>query len=614
MPIKRQRFRLDVLGRLNEVDRHQLTIVAEFDTNRVLEHVIIDDAVLKGFAKRVSTLRSFIESNFPRDYTEDNLRQLGSEMFDLLFSGDVKRLFDRASGCSAAFLPLLLCVEDYRIAGWPWEYLFDKSRRHFIVQEFYPISRGIFTLDNRIKQSSSTKRKIKVLVVVGVPPSDPEATPDEEVKWIKEVLTANLDDSEFDLHIVRPKDPRDLQRTLRERYGKDLDVLHFFGHAGYDPVKEKGMVVLRGDASPYHYYADDFGRLLAESNVQLVFLNACETGRSGQAFESGQSSVAAALLSRGIPAVIAAQFSMPDVSAHYLASMVYNALSSGMPLIDALRDGRLAMGYSGGSKFFDWGIPVLYSFDPDIVIFRRPANKQKAWVTTAIGSGNVIRALASGSALGKPSVFAALKTRSTGSIHRKFTVAIVDIDTKVGFLPELIEKANRIQAYFYFKVAYLPFPSSTFGERDEGMIMSTPKIENYLASLTRDLNVDRVCCLTACRIDDGETSNLLTVTADKNPYVSILSTFGLRGYALSANVSFPKAVLFLCMGAILAMDDRWNLTFHAKTMNCLMDYCAHLGDMVEGLRHMKFDHIRCRAKVRDREELAAIDSLLAVDL
>jgi hypothetical protein len=615
MAVKRPRFRLDVLGRLQSGSQHELTIMAEFEANRVLEHVKIEQATLNDFANEVSVLTSFVESNFPPDYSEDSLRKLGSKLFNLLFCGDVKRLFDRASGRGTDFLPLLLCVEDYRIGGWPWEYLFDESRRHFICQEFYPVCRGIFTLDNRIKQPSQTKRKIRILVVVGVSPSDPEATPQEQLKWIKEVLTTNLNEPEFELGIVRPKDPRDLQRALREYSGKGLDIFHFFGHAAYDTKKEKGFIVLRNGPTPHHYYADDLGRLLADSKAQLVFLNACETARSSQTAQSGQTSVAAAMLSRGIPAVIAAQFSMPDVSSHYLASMVYNALSTGLPLIDALRDGRQAMGYSEGSKFFDWGIPVLYSFDPDIVVFNRTdKSHERGRDTGALGSGNVIRNLASGTSLGKPSVFVALKTRRGSSIRSKARVAIVDIDTKVGFLPELVEEANQTQRYFEFKVAYLPFPTSTFGEHDEKAIMFIPKVEKYLATLTRDLGVHHVCCLTACRINDGETSNLLTVTARGNSHVSVLSTFGLRGYAQTAKVSFPKAVLFLCLGAILVMDDRWDLDFHPETKGCLLDYCNELADMIQGLTHMKFDHPECRGKVKDQGELIAIDSLLAFDL
>lgn len=74
-----------------------------------------------------------------------------------------------------------------------------------------------------------------------------------------------------------------------------------------------------------------------------------------------RSSIAAALLDRGIPAVVASQFSLPDNSAHFLASTIYNALLTGKPIGDAIRDGRNAVSFADAAKFFDWGIPVLYS-------------------------------------------------------------------------------------------------------------------------------------------------------------------------------------------------------------------------------------------------------------
>ena len=609
---KRPRFRLDVLGQIRSESTHQLTILAEFGTSRVLEHIHLPDNLLNDFVREVSDLRGFIESNFPPDYSEMNLQAHGTKKFELLFPDKVGQLFNRASGSGEQLLPLVLCVEDYRIGSWPWEYIFDDSRKQFVCQEYYPISRGIFTLDSRERRLQPRSKKIRILVVVGVPPRDPEASPKEQVKWISEVLKTNLDQTEFELEIARPKGPGDLRRILRDRYESGLDILHFFGHAAYDAAKDKGFVVFKHDKDePQRYYADEFARLLADSKVQLVFLNACETGRSSESSEGSQTSVAAALLGRGIPAVIAAQFSMPDVSSHYLASMVYNALATGIPLIEALSDGREAMGYSKGSKFFDWGIPVLYSFDPDLVIFRQRDARALTGSGRGKPTGGMIRALAQSKAQGKPSVFVTLKS-SPPRTRPKFTVAIVDIDTKVGFLPELIEKANRIQSYFQFKIAYLPFPTSTFGERNVGMTMFVPKVETYLSALPDDLNVSRVCCLTACKIDDGETTNLLSTTVGEEGNVAILSTFGLRGYAESAITSFPKAVLFLCLGALVVMDDRWDLDYHPEMNRCILDYCENLSDMVEGLKHMKFDHVACRGTIQDQSELAAIDGLLGL--
>jgi len=77
-----------------------------------------------------------------------------------------------------------------------------------------------------------------------------------------------------------------------------------------------------------------------------------------------------------VPAVIATQFVMPDNSAHYFATAVYNTLVGGGSMTEAMHDGRLAMTYDSQQRHPDWGIPVLYASYPDLTIF--PALRRKA--------------------------------------------------------------------------------------------------------------------------------------------------------------------------------------------------------------------------------------------
>ena len=146
------------------------------------------------------------------------------------------------------------------------------------------------------------------------------------------------------------------------------------------------------------------------------------------------------------------------------------------------------------------------------------------------------------------------------------------------------------------------------------MSIYLPRIERYLAGFPQSLDSDYVCALTACQIDDGEDSDLLTCTAGDEGKVTLISTFGLRGYAKEAGVSFEKAVLFECIGSLLAMDERWDLDYHKDTENCVLDFCNDLGDLVGGLKHMKFDHVFCRSKIKDDAQLSAIDALFALKL
>jgi CHAT domain len=614
----RSRFHLYVLGRLQDGERKQdLTMLAEFENGRALQRITVRKKELDDLTNTMLELRSYVEAGYPRDYSVKNLRQLGERLFDTILRDDVRTLFISAAGKTSGFLPLELYVEDYRIAGWPWEYLFDHSKAEFVCQSFYPICRGIFTLDTRTPFEDKTGR-VRILLILGVDPSDPEATPQEQEKWIEDVLRTALAEREAELEVVRIRQPQELAKILASARNRPFDILHFFGHAGFDIARDEGYISLHdSDKNSFRFYANDLGNLLAQRGLRLVFLNACETARAGKTEQPARSSVAATLLSKGIPAVIGAQFTMPDVSAHYLASMIYNALLTGAPLIEALRDGRQAMGYARDNRFFDWGIPVLYAFDPDLVLFKRAATND--WAKEfqgALRSKDVIQALAKQGAVGSPSVFASTTAAYPHPGHPKARVGLVDIDAKIGGLPELIAKANEAQNYYQLRIAYPPIPSGTFqaAKKTHGqLVMYVPLVEKYLGDFPISLKSDYVCCLTACQIDDGEYSDLLLATIGKRNDVSVVSTFGLRGYAKQAHVSYEKAVLYLCLGGLLAMDDRWDLEYHEETENCPLDFCDNLADLVGGLRHMRFDHAACRSQIVDKKQLKAIDALLALE-
>jgi len=58
---------------------------------------------------------------------------------------------------------------------------------------------------------------------------------------------------------------------------------------------------------------------------------------------------------------------------------------------------------------------------------------------------------------------------------------------------------------------------------------------------------------------------------------------------------------------------RWTIKYHDDTYGCPFDFCGNRGDIVVGLKKMKFDHKECRSKIRDLEQLAAIDHFFGID-
>jgi hypothetical protein len=580
-------------------------MLAEFEGSRAVETIKLPLRKADNLIAEILKLRGFIEAGYPL-LEEDNLRELGSQFFDLIIRNRVKRLFDTATGRrEEGLLPFEIFLEDYNIAGWPWEYLYDTANNMFICQEFHPISRGVFTLIPT-ESLPPLRGKVQILLIIAVPPDEPGTTPQEEIKWIREVFTRFLGGSKVELKIVEMVAPSQLQMELHLQH---FDIVHFYGHGGFDPARKEGYLKFeRPDTSPTYVHASTFGQLLAGQNIHLVFLNGCETAKIDQKEDPTKSSMAGALLGRGIPAVIANQFSMIDVSSHYLSSIIYSALASGKSLVEAMRDGRRAMQFADDYRFFDWGIPVLYSSEPNLTFFPHPHSNQMTLGTSAEEPSSdapkvipPVEGVLSSAASSEQQ-----RARSQHKDRARRRVALVDINSKAGFLPDLVNTANQAQNYYHFQMDYLPIPAGAvrhaIGEEKEYPHLFLPALEEYLKHATHRLGVDIVCCLTRYLIAEEDADQLyLNGFAGQirtNRYVYMFSSFGLRAYANQHRISFAKVLLSLCVVGMAAAESRpqWAIS-----------------DIVSELRQQQFAVLLHKEQFEDQDQWRAIETLLALE-
>jgi CHAT domain len=619
-------FRLYVLGQLGDYSQ-PLTTLAEFNQSRAVERIVLDKATVEALSRRIIDLQKSIES-VGTAFEPGELVDLGDRLCKLILQRKVRSLFDTATGQSPTLLPFEIFVEDPAITAWPWEYLYDSINEKFLSQEFHPISRGIFTVFP-MPSLRPIKDKVRMLLVLGVVPGD-KSTPENEVKWIEEVFNAQLPSDSVDFVVKHSLRVEELDKEVKKnRY----DILHYFGHAKFDGKREEGYLSLeRPGAKPYPLYANELATMLANRRYRLVFLNGCETGRNSKNEDPARSSIAAALLARGIPAIIATQFSIPDVTAHFLSNMTYDSLVMGKSLVEAMRDGRRAMNYSEKSRITDWGIPVLYTSDPDLVIFPKSKGKRtqewEADYNAALKSEDVLKALAMSESSRAPSL-AVERTAIPGKKDKaRMCVALVDFDAKAGLLPELVKAANDKQDYYNFEVDYLPVPSQairTDMKDVSGQLLEPqlylPYVEDYLLEAPKNLNVDKVCCLTQCWIaginedEDNKIFDTYRYSAlNRSENVVAISVNKLAAYANEAGVSYAKAILYICLSSIVASDEDLPEMIHDETVGCLFDNCPNPGDLVIGLKNMKLDHMKCREKIKNEQQLAAIDALLELQL
>jgi hypothetical protein len=294
------------------------------------------------------------------------LREYGAVLFETLFPGAVRRLWDEARTAAKGALEVVFTPGLDWIADKPWELAWDSSRRRFLADDAVLV-RGVFGAPPSTAPPPG-RGPLHVLVALAEPRDAAPVAARQEAAAIRAALQPLVKAGLVRLEVLASTSPAGLHRRLSA--GR-VDVLHFVGHGAFDEKEKTGSLFLvdaRGRSLAVD--TDRVLRLLAGRALKLVVLNACETGRGGRTdFLRG---VAPALLAGGIPAVLANQYKVLDSSATAFARHLYWALAKGHSLGAAAREARIAVSYAKGAEPMDWAVPVLYARDTSLV-FSRPA-------------------------------------------------------------------------------------------------------------------------------------------------------------------------------------------------------------------------------------------------
>ena len=291
------------------------------------------------------------------------LREYGAVLFETLFPGGVRRLWDEAraakGGLEIVFTPGLDWIADK-----PWELAWDASRRRFLADDAVLV-RGVFGAPPSLAPPPS-RGPLHILVALAEPRDAAPVAGRQEAAAIRTALQPLVRAGLARLEVLASTSPSGLHRRL---LAGRVDVLHFVGHGAFDEKERTGSLFLvDGRGRSVAVDTDRVLRLLAGRTLKLVVLNACETGRGGRTdFLRG---VAPALAAGGIPAVLANQYKVLDSSATAFAGHLYWALAKGHSLGAAAREARVAVSYAKGAEPMDWAVPVLYARDTSLVFSR----------------------------------------------------------------------------------------------------------------------------------------------------------------------------------------------------------------------------------------------------
>ena len=278
------------------------------------------------------------------------LREIGQVLHDELFTLNVK---DRINKTRAEYMRLHL---DDQLVHIPWELLNDG--RQFLCQRFN-MGRLIKTRQTLLGiQSRALARPLKMLILAD-PAGDLKGAYAEGTQ-IRDYMDQNRDFVNATLrsdHITAD--------SIRGKM-RNFDVVHFAGHADYNPQnpQESGWRLSDGSLK-----TRDIAKMAGTATMPaLIFSNACQSARTDEwalpeYFQDEIFGLANAFLLAGVKHYVGTFWEILDDPSRRFALEVYKYLFSGVTVGEATRQARSALIKKYGEQTIVWASYLLYG-DP----------------------------------------------------------------------------------------------------------------------------------------------------------------------------------------------------------------------------------------------------------
>jgi hypothetical protein len=482
--------------------------------------------------------------------TEEQLLDLGVNLFNAMFPGTVKRLYDvaridRARAADRRRLDIVLTSMINWVADKPWEFAYDSNRESFLATEAVNFTRNVLTAVPAEEFVPHPGKPLHILVVVAQPVGMALLSAAEEElvvrRGFQELEDLGLATVEYMLQARIDK----IHERLRN---PDIDVLHFIGHGTYQKDaegKEDGYLVFEGpDGSMQLVNSESLRQVLCQRGIRLIFLNACETGMVGRTqlkFDFNRG-VAPKLVAGGIPVLVANQYKVLDVSATEFAKHFYRWLALGSTVGDAAREARVAVNYSIAGETIDWAVPVVYARNPGRMIY---TEEEKAKVAASM----------------KQSSQAARPAPCKGFKGTK--VGLWDVNHVLPQLDDFAAHLNGLQTDFCFQSVEVSAPLGTWRRKvsdpdGAGGYINGAEVASKLKDHVVSLGVSRLICITVFGLADDERQGLALWNEDQSQRVSIVSGDLIFSHIDNPRTSLNRFLANMLVSALCGLEEHKN--------------------------------------------------------
>ncbi|MEL6136698.1 MAG: CHAT domain-containing protein [Cyanobacteria bacterium J06628_6] len=339
--------------------------------------VLMHDPLLglaKGQSGQPPAYRSGSVSESDAAANVPSIVSLGQSLYKELFCGLLRDSWLAAQSVAqnrGYLLRLRLGIRDGRLQQLPWEVLHGGDRPLATVTD---IAFSRYSSDHRRTGDYSSvvvpdySQPLRILMVIAAPSDQDRLDLKNEVRALQAELHPpamrsgrNGNESapvlDVQLEILEQPGRAELTQTLEQG---NFQAFHYAGHsnlgtAGGDLYLVSGQTGLTERLS-----GEDLAGLLVNNGVKLAVFNSCR-GAYTPDTEPGwkEQNLAQALVSRGIPAVVAMAEQIPDHVAIHFTKLLYRNLRKGSPIDLSLNRTRQALLTGYGSDQYYWALPIL---------------------------------------------------------------------------------------------------------------------------------------------------------------------------------------------------------------------------------------------------------------
>lgn len=292
-----------------------------------------------------------------------SLVALGEQLYGMLFQGSIRDRWISAQSVADsqdAALHLRLGLRGDRLLQLPWEALYGEGRLLTTGTDItFSRYRSQFGRSGSFDPRRLTPRQpemLRILVALAAPDDQAALAVEQEVDRLRQELSESA--AQMVIDVLDQPDREQLTHALEQG---QYHVFHYAGHS--DPGPDGGSLHLvnrrTGLAEPLA--GNDLAGLLVNNGVWLAFLNSCRGSDSPQnRQEANTDTLAAALMRRGVPGVLAMSEQIPDDVAITLMQLFYRNLRPDYSLDLATSRMRQGLVSTYGSAQFYWALPILY--------------------------------------------------------------------------------------------------------------------------------------------------------------------------------------------------------------------------------------------------------------